>query len=145
MGVPNFSGKDSKAKSGADPGSHHQNLWPVTSYNSGYGQLTDKDTEVSATRNLANRQWSCVSNKGFQTETQTWYSVLADGSILMVQVIWSYLGVFLIPATAQMTFKLFNPTTKTTTWKSVNVSNFKHDGRNCKSDSFVRGIRVGNF
>lgn len=55
----------------------------------------------------------------------------------MVQVIWSYLGVFLIPATAQMTFKLHNPITKTTTWKSVNVSNFKHEGRNCKSDSFV--------
>lgn len=59
----------------------------------------------------------------------------------MVQVIWSYLGVFLIPATAQMTFKLYNPTTKTTTWKSVNVSNFKHDGRNCKSDSFVSALR----
>jgi hypothetical protein len=42
---------------------------------------TDKDTE-----------WMCISNKGFQTETQVWYSILPDGSFLMVQVIWSFLG-----------------------------------------------------
>lgn len=42
------SGKDSKAKSGAaHPGAHQENFWPVTSYNSGFGRLTDKDTEVS--------------------------------------------------------------------------------------------------
>lgn len=37
-------------------------------------------------------QWMCISNKGFQTETQVWYSILPDGSFLMVQVIWSFLG-----------------------------------------------------
>jgi hypothetical protein len=79
----------------------------------------------------------CISNKGFQTETQVWYSILPDGSFLMVQVIWSFLGMFLIPATAQMTFKYYNPNTKQQVWKSVNVTNFKHEGRSCKSDHFV--------
>lgn len=37
-------------------------------------------------------QWACTTGKGFQTETQVWYSVLNDGTFLMVQVIWSYLG-----------------------------------------------------
>lgn len=37
-------------------------------------------------------QWACTTNRGFQTETQVWYSILGDGSMLMVQVIWSYVG-----------------------------------------------------
>lgn len=35
-----------------------------------------------------------------------------------------------------MTFKLYNPTTKKHTWKSVNVGGFKHEGHNSHSDSF---------
>jgi hypothetical protein len=35
-----------------------------------------------------------------------------------------------------MTFKLYNPATKKATWKSVNVSQFKTDGRSSKSDTF---------
>lgn len=45
---------------------------------------------------------------------------------------------FLIPATAQMTFKYYNPNTKQQVWKSVNVANFKPEGKSCKSDHFVR-------
>jgi hypothetical protein len=37
-------------------------------------------------------QWTCASNRGFQTETQIWYSLLADGSFTITQVIWSYTG-----------------------------------------------------
>ncbi|WVO16105.1 hypothetical protein L204_103772 [Cryptococcus depauperatus] len=102
------------------------NFWPATSYHSGFGELTSDDTA-----------WVNTSNAGFQTETQVWYTVLADGSVVMVQVIWSYLGVFLIPATTQMTFKYYNPTTKKTVWKSVNASNAKFDRQNCTSDQFV--------
>lgn len=47
-------------------------------------------------------------------------------------------SLFLIPATAQMTFKYYNPTTKEQVWKSVNVGSFKHEGKSCKSDHFVR-------
>ncbi|BEJ16373.1 hypothetical protein CspHIS471_0509780 [Cutaneotrichosporon sp. HIS471] len=101
------------------------NFWPAPSYTKGYAVPTDKDTE-----------WMCISNKGFQTETQVWYSILPDGSFLMVQVIWSFLGMFIIPATAQMTFKYYNPNTKQQVWKSVNVGNFKHEGKSCKSDHF---------
>ncbi|TXT09004.1 hypothetical protein VHUM_02478 [Vanrija humicola] len=54
----------------------------------------------------------------------------------MIQVIWSFVGLFLVPATSQMTFKIWNPQTKKKTWKSVNVSNFKTDGRSSKSDTF---------
>lgn len=83
----------------------------------------------------------------------------------MVQVIWSYTGyvlllcvpitqsclpvvsstlikdsIMFVPATSQMTFKYYNPTTKQATWKSVNVGSWKPDGRGCKSDHFVRPI-----
>src|SRR3954453_15187358 len=37
-------------------------------------------------------QWACNTNTGFNTETQTWYTVLEDGTWLMCQVIWSYVG-----------------------------------------------------
>jgi len=42
----------------------------------------------------------------------------------------------LVPATSQITFKLYNPKTKKTIWKSVNASGFKSNGRSCKSDQF---------
>ncbi|OXH41948.1 survival factor 1 [Cryptococcus neoformans] len=101
------------------------NFWPATSYNTGFGELTESDTA-----------WLNASNQGFQTETNVWYSVLEDGSLLMVQIIWSYLGIFLIPATTQMTFKHYNPTTKKAVWKSVHASNAKFDKQSCKSDLF---------
>jgi hypothetical protein len=41
---------------------------------------------------FCNSQWACATNRGFQTETQIWYSVLADGSLLLLQVIWSFIG-----------------------------------------------------
>jgi hypothetical protein len=46
----------------------------------------------------------------------------------------------LIPATAQFTFKHYNPKTKEITWKSINASNFKANGRACKSDELVRQL-----
>ncbi|KAL7421646.1 putative cell survival pathways protein [Cryptotrichosporon argae] len=101
-----------------------QNFWPATAYHAGLGQLTEKDTE-----------WACNTSK-FSTETQVWYSVLADGSLLMTQVIWSCIGIMFIPATAQMTFKLYNPKTKESTWRSINASGFKTEGRGCRSDQF---------
>jgi len=71
----------------------------------------------------------------------------------MVQVIWSYAGlvsfemcgnkssaddsIMFIPATAQMTFKHYQPKTKEMSWKSVSVGGFKPNGRGCKSDQFV--------
>ncbi|OCF38717.1 survival factor 1 [Kwoniella heveanensis CBS 569] len=101
------------------------NFFPVTSSQSGFGELSPADTA-----------WANTSNKGFQTETQIWYSVLKDGSFLMVQIIWSYLGVFLVPATTQMTFKVYNPKTKKSTWRSINASGAKFDRQNLKSDQF---------
>jgi hypothetical protein len=41
---------------------------------------------------ISYQQWACATNRGFQTETQIWYSVLADGSLLLLQVIWSFIG-----------------------------------------------------
>lgn len=49
-------------------------------------------------------------------------------------------SVFLVPANTQMTFKLYNPTTKKTVWRSVNSGGFSpgKDRRSCKSNEFVR-------
>ncbi|WWC70096.1 uncharacterized protein I206_104043 [Kwoniella pini CBS 10737] len=101
------------------------NFYPVTSYLSGFGELTSADTA-----------WANTSNKGFQTETQIWYTILEDGTWVMVQLIWSYVGVFLIPATTQMTFKVYNPNTKKSTWRSINASGAKFDKQNLKTDQF---------
>jgi hypothetical protein len=57
----------------------------------------------------------------------------------MFQVIWSYDGVFLVPAQSQLTFKLYNPHTKKTVWRSLNASGFAPDGddrRSCKANEF---------
>lgn len=48
-----------------------------------------------------------------------------------------FFSIFLIPATTQMTFKHYNPTTKKAVWKSVHASNAKFDKQSCKSDLFV--------
>lgn len=75
----------------------------------------------------------------------------------MIQVIWSYPGlvesrspsdqpvlwsanddrIMFVPATAQMTFKHYQPKFQDMSWKSVSVGGFKPNGRGCKSDSFV--------
>lgn len=116
-----FSSKQSAAPTG------EPNFFPVSSTQVGYGQLTSKDTT-----------WACTQNKGFQTETQTWYSVLADGSLLLCQVIWSYIA-WPLPAQTQFTFKLYNPNTKKSIWRSINASNFQvngEDGRSSKANEF---------
>ncbi|KAJ7274374.1 survival factor 1 [Mycena haematopus] len=91
-----------------------------------YGQLEPKDTE-----------WLCSS--GFVAETQIFYTIADDGTFMMCQIIHSSVGVFY--PTIQFTCKIYNPKTKETTWKSVNVSNFVTpppglDKRSCKADEF---------
>lgn len=41
-----------------------------------------------------------------------------------------------VPATTQMTFMLYNPKTKQTVWKSINVGSWKPNGRSGTSDHF---------
>lgn len=56
-------------------------LRPVITSGALQGALTAEDTA-----------WACETNKGFTTETQSWYSCLADGSWIMVQIIFSVTG-----------------------------------------------------
>ncbi|KAI9639430.1 oxidative stress survival, Svf1-like protein [Dioszegia hungarica] len=111
-------------KQSANAAPEVQNFHPVTSSLQGYGELSPEDTK-----------WHC-STKGFGSETHTWYTILEDGCWIMVQIIWSYTGIFMIPATTQMTFKHYNPVTRVSSWKSVSVNGFKHDSHSCKSDTF---------
>ncbi|KAH8086833.1 oxidative stress survival, Svf1-like protein [Filobasidium floriforme] len=118
----------SSSKQSATASSGEPNFWPVSSLQTGYGELSDKDTA-----------WACATNRGFQTETQIWYSVLADGSLLLLQVIWSFIGVWPVPAQTQMTFKLYNPTTKKSIWRSLSATGFTvdaKDGRSCKTNEY---------
>ncbi|THH10035.1 hypothetical protein EW145_g1597 [Phellinidium pouzarii] len=90
------------------------------------GELDEKDME-----------WVCAG--GFVTETQIFYNFLEDGTFIMCQVIHSSIGVWY--PTVQFVFKLYNPTTKETAWRSTNVGNFLAsppglDKRSCKSDQF---------
>ncbi|BGP25897.1 survival factor 1 [Rhodotorula toruloides] len=89
-----------------------------------FGPLTPKDLE-----------WNCAG--GINTETQTWYATLKDGSIVMCQIIHSSIG--LLWPTIQVTFRHGNPKTDKNTWKSVTVSNFKvqADKRSMKSDQIT--------
>ncbi|KAI0264418.1 oxidative stress survival Svf1-like protein [Gloeopeniophorella convolvens] len=92
-----------------------------------HGELEPKDTE-----------WLCAT--GFVTETQIWYTILEDGTSVMCQVIHSSIGVWY--PTIQFTFKVFNPNTGETTWRSVNVSNFVTpppdlDKRSSQADEFT--------
>lgn len=59
-----------------------------------FGELEPKDTE-----------WLCAG--GFTTETQTFYNVLENGTLVMVQIIHSAIG--LVPATHHHSFG-FGPT-----------------------------------
>jgi len=91
-----------------------------------YGELEPKDTE-----------WFCGG--GFAAETQIFYTITADGTSIMCQVIYSSVGLWY--PTVQFVCKVFNPKTKETIWKSVNVSNFVTpppglDKRSSKADEF---------
>ncbi|KAJ7593137.1 oxidative stress survival Svf1-like protein [Mycena floridula] len=91
-----------------------------------YGELTPNDTE-----------WLCSG--GFVTETQVFYTIGEDGTFLTCQVIHSSIGVWY--PTVQFTCKIYDPKTKKTTWKSINVTNFVapppgRDKRSCKADEF---------
>lgn len=66
------------------------NFKPVATTGELLGPLTDNDTD-----------WACESNKGFRTETQSWYSILADGSWTMYQIIYSITGSVLLLLTHQ--------------------------------------------
>ncbi|CAE6505907.1 unnamed protein product [Rhizoctonia solani] len=93
-------------------------------------------------------EWSCAT--GFVTETQTWYNFLEDGTLIWFQVIHSALGLWY----PQIKFacRIFNPKTKDTTWKCINITNFvtpptSKDKRSCKSDQFtiIHGSGTGEF
>ncbi|KAH6909081.1 survival factor 1 [Coprinopsis sp. MPI-PUGE-AT-0042] len=91
-----------------------------------YGPLEPKDTE-----------WLCAG--GFVTETQVFYTIIDDGRFLMCQVIHSATGLWY--PTVQFTFKLYDPKTGKSIWKSLNVTNFTGsppglDKRSCKADQF---------
>ncbi|KAG2126701.1 oxidative stress survival, Svf1-like protein [Suillus cothurnatus] len=102
------------------------NLFPVSENSDLLGELEAKDLE-----------WTCAG--GFATETQIFYSFLQDGTMLMCQVIHSSIGLWY--PTIQFTCKIYNPTTKETIWRSVNVTNFTSappglDKRSSKADQF---------
>jgi Svf1-like C-terminal lipocalin-like domain/Svf1-like N-terminal lipocalin domain len=100
-----------------------------------FGPLEAKDLE-----------WTCAG--GFATETQTWYTVMQDGSWATSQIIHSSIGLWY--PQVQITFKYFNPKTGEKVWKSVNVSKFVtpapagsgrdkskvYDKRSCKGEQF---------
>ncbi|KAF8588282.1 oxidative stress survival, Svf1-like protein [Ramaria rubella] len=110
-------------------------FYPTTSErppNELFGELEPVDTE-----------WAC--SKGSVTETQTWYNVLEDGTLVMCQVIHSSIGPW--HPNIQFTFNIYNPTTKEQMWRSANVSNFAtpprasggvtYDKRSSRADEFT--------
>jgi len=103
-----------------------QNFFPVSSRYAEsdlLGELEPKDTE-----------WTCAG--GFSVETQTFYCFADGKSSIMVQIIYTSIGIW---TTTQLVIKIYNLKTKETTWKSINVSNFNlgEDKRSCKSDQFA--------
>ncbi|KAF8199618.1 oxidative stress survival Svf1-like protein [Pholiota molesta] len=91
-----------------------------------FGPLEPKDTE-----------WLCAG--GFVTETQVFYVLADDGTMVMCQVIHSAVGVWY--PTIQFTCKIANPSKGEKTWKSINVTNFVtpppgYDKRSSKADEF---------
>ncbi|KAG5643012.1 hypothetical protein DXG03_001750 [Asterophora parasitica] len=106
-----------------------RNLYPVSEAfkdNELFGELEPKDSE-----------WTCAG--GFATETQIFYITAEDGKMLIIQLIHSAVGLWY--PTIQFVFKFYDPATKETIWKSVNVSNFVTpppglDKRSCKADEF---------
>lgn len=117
----------------APGGANFTAITDVTSQDSLFGPLEAKDLE-----------WTCAG--GFTTETQTWYTILKDGSFATSQIIHSAVGLWY--PQIQITFKYFNPKTGQKVWKSVNVTHFaapppdgfrsksKWDKRSSKSDQY---------
>lgn len=102
------------------------NLHPVSERSDHFGKLETGDLE-----------WACSG--GFVTETQTFYHFLEDETIVLCQVIHSSIGLWY--PTVQFTCKIYNPKTKETIWRSLNVTNFVTpppglDKRSCKADQF---------
>ncbi|CAO1625177.1 unnamed protein product [Parajaminaea phylloscopi] len=125
----------SNSSSGSAPagGANFTPITDVTPQDSLYGPLEAKDLE-----------WTCAG--GFTTETQTWYTILKDGSFATSQIIHSAVGLWY--PQIQITFKYFNPKTGQKVWKSINVTHFvtpppdgfrsksKWDKRSSKSDQY---------
>ncbi|EST08660.1 Oxidative stress survival, Svf1-like protein [Kalmanozyma brasiliensis GHG001] len=107
----------------AASGSNFHAITDTTPQNALFGPLEPTDLE-----------WTCAG--GFTTETQTWYSVLDDGSFATSQIIHSAVGLWY--PQVQMTFKYFNPKTGKKIWKSVNVTKFapQTDKRSSKAAEF---------
>jgi hypothetical protein len=57
------------------------NFKPLPTAGELFGPLAPTDTD-----------WKVETSKGFRTETQSWYAILADGSWVMFQVIFSVTG-----------------------------------------------------
>ncbi|GAA6060692.1 hypothetical protein JCM10212_005074 [Sporobolomyces blumeae] len=117
----------SKSSSSNGPNVHPVQL-TFPDQNALYGPLTPKDTE-----------WQCSGGIG-PTETVVYYHTQKDGSLVMVQVIHSSIGMW--SPQIQFAFRYCNPKTGTNLFKSISVSNFqtapspKLDKRSCKSDQF---------
>lgn len=119
-------GDAASAGSGASAasGSNFHAITDTVSQDALFGPLEASDLE-----------WTCAG--GFTTETQTWYSVLEDGSFATSQIIHSAVGLWY--PQVQMTFKYFNPKTGKKIWKSVNVTKFapQTDKRSSKAAEFT--------
>lgn len=117
----------------ASAGATGPNFHPVQlnfpDQNSLFGPLVQADTE-----------WQCAGGMG-PTETQCFYHTQKDGSLVMIQVIHSSVGMWY--PQIQFQFRYCNPKTNTNLFKSISVSNFstapnaKLDKRSCKSDQFT--------
>lgn len=123
-------------KASQSAGAAGLNFHPITDtipQDSLFGPLEDKDLE-----------WTCAG--GFTVETQTWYTILKDGSFATSQIIHSSVGLWY--PQIQITFKYFNPKTGQKIWKSINVTGFTSpppqgfrskqglDKRSSKSDQY---------
>ncbi|CAE7169678.1 unnamed protein product [Rhizoctonia solani] len=118
-----------------------QNFHPVVTAKTAPGELFSKLEPKDL-------EWTCAG--GFVTETQTWYNFLEDGTLLWCQIIHSAVGLWY--PQIQFTCRIFNPATKETTWKSINITNFVtpapgRDKRSSRSDQFTvaHGPGTGEF
>ncbi|CAE6451449.1 unnamed protein product [Rhizoctonia solani] len=108
-----------------------QNFHPVVTSKTTPGELFSKLEPKDL-------EWTCA--RGFVTETQNWYNFLEDGTLIWFQVIHSAMGLW--HPQIKLTCRIFDPKTKDTTWKSINVTNFVtpltgKDKRSCQSDQFT--------
>ncbi|KAJ1308080.1 hypothetical protein OPQ81_002145 [Rhizoctonia solani] len=122
-----FSGSDPKAPN------FHPAVTSKTPPGQLFSPLESKDLE-----------WTCAG--GFVTETQTWYNFLQDGTLLWCQIIHSAVGLWY--PQIQFTCRIFDPKTKETTWKSINITGFVtpppgKDKRSSKSDQFTVTLAPG--